>query len=101
MTESQLAAEAIVSDEEFYQREFTQRPIEVVCPEKGVNTPWMPSIARRLWLHGYSDQEIFDLIREATRSVKHRTISDGEITRAIALVIGTGVDSLRVIGRGE
>jgi hypothetical protein len=81
------AAEAL-SDEEFYQREFVERPIAIDCPENGVNL-WLPSISRRLWNHGYSDQEIFKLLYQVTREVKHRTITQAEIKRAITLVIGS------------
>src|SRR5258707_11869816 len=83
---------AMVSDEEFYRREFIERPVNLVCPEHGINEPWLPSTARYLWNHGYSDQECFTLLREATRTVKHRSILDAEITRAIELIVGTPCD---------
>ena len=92
---AETTLEATFSDEEFYAREFTERPVEIICPEHGVN-PWLPGVSRRLWHRGYSDQEIFDLVYKATRSVKHRPIREDEIRRAIALVIGTHIDSLQI-----
>jgi hypothetical protein len=87
-----MSIPATLSDEEFYRREFIERPIEIECPENGVNL-WLPSISRRLWNHGYSDREIFSLLYQATRNVKHRAITETEIKRAISLVIGSPLGS--------
>ena len=84
-----------LSDEEFYRREFIERPIVINCPENGVNL-WLPAISRQLWNKGYSDQEIFNLLYQATRKVKHRTITQAEIRRAIAFVIGASEGSLHI-----
>jgi hypothetical protein len=89
---------ATLSDEEFYRREFIERPTIIDCPENGVNL-WLPSISRQLWNKGYSDQEIFKLLYQTTRKVKHRTITHAEIRRAIALVIGTPEKSLHINNR--
>jgi hypothetical protein len=82
-----------LSDEEFYAQEFTERPVEIICPENGVH-PWLPSISRRLWQRGYSDREIFNLVYAATRGVKHRVIREYEIRDAIALIVGTPADQI-------
>jgi hypothetical protein len=92
MTEAATAE--LISDEEFYQQQFVQRPVELICPEHGVNTPWLPATVRDLWQKGYSDQEIFALVYSATRVVKHRRISESEINRAIELIVGTPVQNL-------
>src|SRR5205823_6502420 len=78
--------------------QFVERPLEIDCPEHGVNL-WLPSKSRQLWYKGYSDQEIFRLLYNATRNVGHRTVTEAEIKRAIALVIGTPSDSLHIDGR--
>jgi len=83
---------ATLSDEEFYRREFLERQVALDCPENGVNL-WLPGASRRLWNQGYSDQEIFSLLYQATRKVKHRAITSAEIKRAITLVIGTPLGS--------
>jgi hypothetical protein len=90
-------AKATLSDEEFYRREFIERPVELDCPENGVNL-WLPGASRRLWNRGYSDQEIFSLLYKATRQVKHRAITKVEIQRALALVIGTPLGSWHLNG---
>src|SRR5438105_14098048 len=84
-----------ITDEEFYRQQFVERPLEIDCPEHGVNL-WLPSKSRQLWYKGYSDQEIFRLLYNATRNVGHRTVTEAEIKRAIALVIGTPSDSLHI-----
>jgi hypothetical protein len=94
------ADSGVLSDEEFYRREFIERPIVINCPENGVN-PWLPSISRQLWNKGYSDQEIFNLLYQATRKVKHRTITQSEIRRATAFVIGTPEGSLHINNNGH
>lgn len=91
----------MISDAEFYQREFVERPIQIVCPEKGVNEPWLPSMSRRLWNAGYSDQEIFGLLYKATRGVQHRTITEAEIKRAIERIVGTPCPNLNVNGKAK
>jgi hypothetical protein len=86
------------SDEEFYAREFTQKPIDLTCPEHGVHTPWLPSKAREMWCQGYSDREIFQALFSATRIVRHRAVTETEIQQVIDLIISTSVDSLHVNG---
>jgi hypothetical protein len=94
MTASSTAP-VIISDEEFFQQEFTQRPVNLDCPEHGVNL-WILGRARHLWRRGYSHREIIGLLHRATRSVRHRKIGTGEIVRAIEKVIGTELPGLKI-----
>jgi hypothetical protein len=87
---AETALEAAVSDEEFYTREFTERPVDLDCPEHGVNL-WILGRARRLWQRNYSDREIIDLLYKATRRVRHRSVGRDEIVRAVEKVVGTAL----------
>ena len=54
-----------------------------------------PSTRRQLWNRSYSDREIIDLLREATRGVRHRKVGRDEIVRAVDYVIGTALPEQR------
>jgi hypothetical protein len=90
-----------LSDEEFYQLEFVQKPVDLTCPENGVHTPWLPSKAREMWRRGYSDEEIFNLLFQATRTVRHRTVTETEIRDVITLIVSTSNDSLHINGHSN
>ena len=58
------------------------------CPEHGIHDPWMPRTTRGLAIAGFTDHDIFNLLREATRNAR-RTVPDNEIRDTIATIRGT------------
>ena len=67
--------------------------ISLTCPEHGIHDPWMPRTARGLKMAGFTDQEIFDVLREATIKAR-RTVPDNEILKTITTIRGTATGAL-------
>jgi hypothetical protein len=66
--------------------------LDLSCPSHGVHN-WIISAARRLRNAGGTNQETFDMLRELTRDVQHRTVPDREIESAVNRVYGTELDN--------
>ena len=67
--------------------------VKLACPEHGIHDPWMPRTTRGLAMAGLTDQDIFNLVREATRNAR-RTVPDNEIRDTIATIRGTNRGAL-------
>jgi hypothetical protein len=50
--------------------------------------PWLPKATRGLAIAGFDDQDIYNLLREATRNAR-RLVPDNEIRDPIATIRGT------------
>jgi hypothetical protein len=61
--------------------------VKLTCPEHGIH-PWLPKATRGLAIAGFDDQDIYNLLREATRNTR-RAVPDNEIRDTIATIRGT------------
>lgn len=74
--------------------------VKLVCPEHGIHAPWMPKTARGLALAGFTDQQIYDLLREATTNAR-RTVPDNEIKSTITTIRGTNRVGINCFSEGS